>query len=65
MTLYDLLSKCLTNVKVLITDEGKKFTVYSDSVDALDELIKFKMVRSWELLGGQSMAVTLETIVSG
>lgn len=65
MTLYDLLSKCQTVAKVRITDEDKSFTIYTDSVDALDELIKFKMVRSWELLGGQSMAVTLETIISG
>lgn len=64
MTLYDLLSKCLTNVKVLITDEDKKFTVYSDSIEALDETIKFKSVKEWEVIGGQSISVTLETILS-
>lgn len=64
MTLYDLLSKCLTNVKVLITDEDKKFTVYSDSIEALDETIKFKSVKEWEMTGGQSISVTLETILS-
>lgn len=65
MTLYDLLSKCQTDAKVRIIDEDREYTIYAKSVDALDEAIKFKMVESWELMGGQNMSVTLERIVSG
>lgn len=61
MTLYELLSTCQTDCKVKIIDDGREYIIYAKSVDALDETIKYKMVESWELMGRQDMAVTLET----
>lgn len=65
MTLYELLSTCQTDCKVKIIDDDREYIIYAKSVDALDETIKYKMVESWELMGRQDMAVTLERIVSG
>ena len=65
MTLYDLLSTLKTNAKVSVKNGEDQFTVYADSINALDETIQEKDVDSWELMGGQNMSVTLEKIVSG
>lgn len=64
MTLYELLSKLKTNAKVIIIDDESKYTVYADSINALDEIIKEREVTEWELTGGQSLQVTL-SIISG
>lgn len=65
MTLYYFLLRLKTNAKIIITDEDETFTIYADSVNALDELILYKMVKEWSLAGNQTIKVVLETIVSG
>lgn len=65
MTLYDLLSTLKTNAKVTVVNDTETFTVYADSVHALDETIQDKPVKEWELKGGQTLEVILDQIVSG
>lgn len=65
MNLYDLLISLKTNAKVQVISEEKNFTVYVDSVTALDESFQEKVVKEWQLKGGQTIEVTLESVVSG
>ena len=65
MNLYDLLITLKTNAKVQVISEEKNFTVYVDSVTALDESFQEKVVKEWQLKGGQTIEVTLESVVSG
>lgn len=65
MNLYDLLISLKTNAKVQVISEEKNFTVYVDSVTALDESFQEKIVKEWQLKGGQTIEVTLESVVSG
>ena len=65
MTLYDLLSTLKTNAKVYVTNGDDTFTVYADSIKALDESIQGQLVSEWEIAGGQTIKVTLEHVVSG
>lgn len=65
MTLFDLLSTLKTNAKVSVKNGEDQFTIYADSINALDEAIQGTEVETWELMGGQAISVTLENIVSG
>ncbi len=65
MTLYDLLTTLKTNAKVFVTNGDDTFTVYADSIKALDESIQGQLVAEWEIAGGQTIKVKLEHVVSG
>lgn len=65
MTLYELLVVLKTNARVNITTELESFSIYADSVYALDESVQQMTVKEWSIKGGQTIDVVLETIVSG
>ena len=64
MTLYDFLSTLKTNAKVMVKNEEETFTIFADSIKALDESVQEKEIEKWEIAGGQTINVTLETIIS-
>lgn len=65
MNLYDLLITLKTNAKVQVISDEKNFTVYCDSITALDETFQEKFVKEWQIKGGQTIEVTLQDVVSG
>lgn len=64
MNLYEFLSILTTNVKTVITKDESVYEIYANSVDGLDEFLKEAQIKTWAIVGRNTIEIVLEDIVS-